>query len=74
MQKNLCKLYLALFLIANHFDLEGIPKGCMEWDVSAIEGPDGDDWRVPTEELAQRIELASSALSEAGIEAMLVHD
>ena len=46
----------------------------MEWDISAIEGPDGDDWRVPTEELALRIELASSALSEAGIEAMLVHD
>ncbi|MDP7312514.1 MAG: aminopeptidase P family N-terminal domain-containing protein, partial [Candidatus Thalassarchaeaceae archaeon] len=46
----------------------------MEWDVSAIEGPDGDDWRVPTDELAQRMALASSALSEAGIEAMLVHD
>ena len=46
----------------------------MEWDISAIEGPDGDDWRVPTEELSQRMELAASALSEAGIESMLVHD
>ena len=46
----------------------------MEWDISAIEGPDGDDWRVPTEELSQRMELAASALSEADIESMLVHD
>lgn len=46
----------------------------MEWDVSAIEGPDGADWRVPSDELARRHRQASVALSEAGIEAMLVHD
>ena len=46
----------------------------MEWDVSAIEGPQGDDWRVPAGELAQRMTQAATALSEAGIESMLVHD
>ena len=46
----------------------------MEWDISAIEGPDGDDWRVPVEELENRLDLVKSALTNAGLESMLVHD
>ncbi|MBC8437994.1 MAG: aminopeptidase P family N-terminal domain-containing protein, partial [Euryarchaeota archaeon] len=46
----------------------------MEWDVSAIQGPEGADWRVPVEELTQRLSSAASALSEAGLESMLIHD
>ena len=46
----------------------------MEWDVSALVGPEGADWRVPPNELANRLELVEIALLDAGIESMLVHD
>jgi hypothetical protein len=43
----------------------------MEWDVSALKGPEGADWRVPPDELANRLELVETALFDAGIESML---
>ncbi len=46
----------------------------MEWDVSAIEGPDGADWRVPADELSSRMEATAAAISEGGMESILVHD
>ena len=46
----------------------------MEWDISALEGPGGADWRVPPEELANRLERVKTALFDAGIESMIVHD
>ncbi len=46
----------------------------VQWDVGIIEGPDGDDWRVPVAELESRQARAAAALADAGIEAMLVHD
>ena len=46
----------------------------VQWDVGVIEGPDGDDWRVPVTELESRQARAAAALADAGIEAMLVHD
>ena len=46
----------------------------MEWDVSALVGPEGADWRVPPNELANRLELVEIALLDAGIESILVHD
>lgn len=71
--KNGWRLYFVNEIDAN--TLDGLPlRRHMEWDVSAIEGPQGDDWRVPAGELAQRMTQAATALSEAGIESMLVHD
>ena len=46
----------------------------MEWDISAIEGPDGADWRVPTSELVARQARTAAALSATGVESILVHD
>lgn len=46
----------------------------MEWDISALEGPEGADWRVPPEELSNRIDQVETALFDAGIESMIVHD
>ncbi len=46
----------------------------MEWDVSSIEGPDGDDWRVPTSETNERQARLAAKLTEAGIESALIHD
>jgi Xaa-Pro dipeptidase len=34
----------------------------MEWSTSALAGPDGEDWRVPTSELVERQNLLISAL------------
>ncbi len=46
----------------------------MEWDTSALVGPDDDDWRVPVSELESRQKRLSLALAEEGIESAFIED
>ncbi|HIM64084.1 MAG TPA: hypothetical protein EYM40_01020, partial [Candidatus Poseidoniales archaeon] len=46
----------------------------MSWDAGRLTGPDGEDWRVPASELAERQGRLSAALAETGRESVLVDD
>ena len=46
----------------------------MEWDSSLLSGPDGEDWRVPVNELESRQSILAKSLAAEGIESVYIED
>ncbi len=52
----------------------GEARARVEWDLSSLTGPGGQDWRVPVSELESRQSKLSIGLAESGVESVYIDD